>query len=179
MEKYDGNLLMAPCPTVLVTSKFENIENVLTISWAGIASSHPEYVSVSINKKRYSHEIISRSRKYCINIPSNELIHCVDYCGSVSGRMVDKFDKCRFNKKTINDYVLIEQCRLSVLCDVEYIIDLGSHTLFVAKVVEKYSNFECGECFCDYVKPIAYCRPYYHKIESSPLGWYGFSVNKD
>ena len=177
MEKYDGNLLMAPCPTVLVTSKLGKTENVLTIAWAGIASSHPEYVSISVNKKRFSHDIICNSRKYCINIPSNELLYGVDYCGSVSGRMVDKFKKCRFEKIIINDYVLIEQCKLCILCFVEHVIDLGSHTLFVAKVVEKYSNFELGGCFCDYVKPIAYCRPFYHRIESSALGSYGFSIS--
>ena len=78
LKKYNGELLLAPCPTVLVTAKHGDIENVLTVSWTGIASSHPEYVTISINPKRFSHKIILNSKKFCISIPGSDLIDAID-----------------------------------------------------------------------------------------------------
>ena len=100
LKEYNGDLLLAPCPTVLVTAKHGDIENVLTVSWTGIASSHPEYVTISINPKRFSHKIILNSKKFCISIPSFDLIDAVDFCGNNSGRDVDKFVACGFTKNT-------------------------------------------------------------------------------
>ena len=138
MKKYEGTFLLAPCPTVLVTIKQGNSENVLTISWTGIASSHPEYVTISINKKRYSYEMINNVNKFCINIPSSDLIKEVDYCGVNSYREVDKFKECHFTKEYLDDCILISECKMHILCVIERRIELGSHQLIIAKVTEKY-----------------------------------------
>ncbi len=173
--KYTGELLLMPCPTVLVTSKKDNIENIVTISWAGIASSHPEYITISINPKRYSYDIIAKTKKFCINIPEVDLINEIDFCGNHSGRNIDKFSVCHFTKKYINDYVLIEQCKLHILCEVEKIVKLGSHHLFIAKVIEKYLNVDNTNNIHEYLKPVAYYRPYYYKLEENNIGIYGFT----
>ena len=178
IKKYDGNLLISPCPTLLVTTKMNDIENVLTVSWAGIASSHPEYITVSINKKRYSYELICNSMKFCANIPNWNLIESVDYCGSYSGRETDKFKECGFHKVYFSDYILIEQCMFSVLCEVEKIIDLGSHSMFIAKVFEKYINIDEEKEINDMLNPIAYCRPYYRKMDDVELGYFGYTKEK-
>lgn len=178
MIKYTGELLLAPCPTVLVTMKHEDVENVLTVSWSGIASSHPEYVTISINPKRYSCGIILESKKFCINIPSFDLIKAVDFCGNNSGRDIDKFSACGFSKKYISDYVLIEQCKMNVLCDVVNVIELGSHFLFVAKVKEKYLSVESLDDIHRELDPIAYFRPFYYRLNGEKAGFYGFTNNE-
>ncbi len=178
LKKYTGELLLAPCPTVLVTSKHANIENVLTVSWAGIASSHPEYVTISLNPKRFSHKIISDSKKFCIGIPSFGLLESVDFCGNNSGRDIDKFVACGFTKKYISDYVLIEQCKFHLLCDVVNVIELGSHHLFVARVVDKYMSTDTnGNIHLD-LDPIAYFRPYYCKLTENSDRVYGFTKKR-
>ena len=175
--KFTGELLLTPCPTVLVTSKKNDIENIITISWAGIASSHPEYITISVNPKRYSHSIILETKKFCVNIPDYDLIDEIDFCGNHSGRDVDKFSVCHFSKKYIDDYVLIEQCKLQILCEVEKVIELGSHHLFIAKVIEKYINVEDVENIHDCLKPVVYYRPNYYKLEEKNLGVYGDTKN--
>lgn len=177
LTKYTGELLLTPCPTVLVTSKYNNIENVLTISWAGIASSHPEYVTISINPKRYSYLPILKSKKFCINIPGSNLIDAIDFCGNISGREIDKFSACGFSKKYISEYILIEQCQMQLLCDVKKKIELGSHHLLVAKVVEKYINID-DDIIYNSLNPVAYFRPYYYKLEKHNLGIYGYTKLK-
>ena len=174
--EYKGEISLYTCPTVLVTSKNnKGIDNVFTVSWAGIASSHPEYVTIAINTKRLSHLIIEESKKFCINIPSSDLVDKVDYCGLHSGREVDKFKECGFDKIIYDsDYILIKQCQMHLLCDVDAIISLGSHDLFIAKVYKKVIN----DYFADVYKkanPIVYFRPYYYEIKETPIGYYGFT----
>lgn len=176
IEKYSGDLLLTPCPTVLVTVKHKDIENVLTVSWAGIASSHPEHVTIAINSKRFSHTLITQSSKFCICIPSFDMLDFVDFCGSVSGRNVDKFAACGFKKNHIGEYVLIEQCKFHILCDVVNIIELGSHHLFIAKVAGKYYDSETSEHIHKNLDPIAYFRPYYYRLERSDCGFYGYTM---
>lgn len=172
--EYSGDLLLYPCPTVLITSKDE-IDNVFAVSWAGIASSHPEYVTIAINKKRLSYYMISRTKKFCINIPDADMIYEVDYCGSVTGREIDKFSKCRFKKSYYDsDYVLIDQCKFHLICNVETVIDLGSHDLFVAKVLHKLIDTTVVDIHQD-VDPIIYFRPNYYQLNKNDLGYYGFS----
>lgn len=182
LKEYNGELLLTPCPTVLVTVKYADIENVLTVSWTGIASSHPEYVFISINPKRFSHQIILKSKKFCISIPSLDLIDSVDFCGNNSGRIVDKFIACGFKKKYISDYILIEQCKFHVLCDVVNVIELGSHHLFIAKVVNKYIDADSSDNAHQALNPIAYFRPFYYGLAEKNSGFYGFTnkqENKD
>lgn len=175
LKEYNGELLLAPCPTVLVTAKHGDVENVLTVSWAGIASSHPEYVTISINPKRFSHKIILNSRKFCISIPSSNLIDAVDFCGNYSGRDVDKFAACGFTKKYIADYILIDQCKVHILCDVINVMELGSHDLFVAKVADKYMDVDFFGNVHQSLDPIAYFRPFYYRLAENNSGFYGFT----
>ena len=143
INEYTGDLLLYPCPVVLVTSKDNTVENVFTVSWAGIASSHPEYITIAINPKRSSHSIIQKSEKFCVNIPNSNLISEADYCGSISGREIDKFQICKFTKTYYNsDYVLIDQCPMHLTCEVVSIVKLGSHDLFIAKVTHKFGSAE-------------------------------------
>ena len=179
LVKYAGELLLAPCPTVLVTSKYNDLENVLTIAWAGIASSHPEYVTISVNTKRFSYSIINKSRKFCINIPNSDLINAIDFCGTHSGRNIDKFSACGFSKKYLSNYVLIEQCKMQILCEVEKVIELGSHHMFIAKVADKYLNINENDTIHDVLEPVAYFRPYYYKLKKDKLGIYGYTTKID
>ena len=175
--EYTGELLMATCPTVLLTTK-KDIDNVLTVSWAGIASSHPEYVTVAINPKRFSHRTIIDTKKFCINIPNSDLLREVDFCGSFSGKDIDKFEACSFKKQYYkSDYVLIEQCKMHLICTVESIVNLGSHDLFIARVEKKLIDSSIVDIH-ESLDPIIYSRPNYYKIQKECIGYYGFTEDK-
>ena len=172
---YEGDLLLYPCPTVLVTSKLMDRENVFTVSWAGIASSHPEYITIGINRKRYSYSLIKESHKFCINIPNSDMIGKVDYCGSHSGRDVDKFLSCDFKKTYYGEeFILIDNCPVNLICTVEHIYPLGSHDLFVGHVERKFIDKTSKDIHAQ-LKPIIYFRPNYYGVSENPLGYYGFT----
>lgn len=177
-SEYTGNLLLYPCPVVLVTSKDNAVENVFTVSWAGIASSHPEYITIAINLKRFSYSIIQKSKKFCVNIPNSSLIYEVDRCGSISGCDTDKFQICKFKKTYYNsDYILIDQCPVHLICEVESIVKLGSHDLFVAKVTHKLIDSHISNIYQD-IDPIVYFRPNYYQIGKDKIGYYGYTAKE-
>ena len=46
---------------------------------------------ISVRPERYSHELITQSGEFVINLPTRELVKAVDWCGVKTGRKVDKF----------------------------------------------------------------------------------------
>ena len=177
MKKNLANeLLLYPCPVVLVTSKHNGIENVLAVSWIGIASSHPEYITISIKPTRYSYSLILSSGVFTVNIPNSDLLKSADYCGTFSGRNTNKFADCGFtciNGKCI-DVPMIDECPINIECIVHQTLDLGSHTLIVGKVVGKYidENISLHELH-ESLNPVVYFRPNYYNISKNLLGVYG------
>lgn len=175
-----SNLSLYPCPVVLVTSKHKQKENVLTVSWAGIASSNPEYITIAINPKRFSYLMILESEEFGINIPVAGNVEAIDFCGSHSGKNVDKFEICGFSK-FYGHYIqapLIEECPVNFECKVYNHIDLGSHVLFVARIVNKYIDDEIKmEDIHEKLNPLIYFRPNYYSLKTEKLGYYGFTKN--
>ena len=175
-----SEMLLYPCPVVLVTSKLKNIENVLAVSWIGIASSHPEYLTMAIKTTRLSHSLILSSGVFTVNIPNKDLLNKVDYCGTFSGRNTNKFDDCEFTSvpgKCI-DVPMIDECPVNIECAVHQTLDLGSHTLIVGKVLGKYidDGIKLHELH-ESLTPVVYFRPNYYGLEKEKLGAYG-QLNK-
>lgn len=110
-KKLQDELLLYPCSILLVTSKYSNEENVFTVSWSGIACSHPEYITISINPTRFSYNLICKSGYFTANIINENLLEVADYCGTFSGKNHDKFKECNLTKiqgKTIDVPLILE-----------------------------------------------------------------------
>lgn len=66
-----------------------------------------------------------------------------DYCGSFSGRMVDKFEKIGLTAEHVKDVPLISQCAVRVACKLVDVIESpgrkgGRHDLLIGEVIEEY-----------------------------------------
>ena len=177
-KNLSSELLLYPCPVILVTSRFEQQEDVLTVAWSGIASSHPEYVTIAVKPSRYSYPLIKYSGEFGVNIPSKKLLDSVDYCGSHSGHDVDKFAECRFTKfygKTVHA-PLIKECPVNLECKVYCCISLGGHDLFIAQVLNKYIDDHIDlDNFHNELDPLVYFRPNYYALDMKRLGYYGYT----
>ncbi len=115
----------------------EGRANVMTAAWAMPVSADPPMVAVSISPKRYSHKLISETGEFTVNIPSVELLDAVFYCGTVSGREVDKFEEAGLTpvRGEVVDAPVIAECAASLECRVVESVDAGDHTLFIGEVV--------------------------------------------
>jgi flavin reductase (DIM6/NTAB) family NADH-FMN oxidoreductase RutF len=132
-----------PRPVLLVSTRDgEGKDNIVTISWAGVACTVPPMITVSLRTSRHSHGTISATREFVANIPTSKQIHAVEVCGTTSGRDSDKFAALGLGKTspTVVSAPLITECPINLECQVRYTLPLGSHDLFVAEIVKVHAQ---------------------------------------
>ena len=124
-------------PVILVTSKYGEKKNVLTVSWHTPVSNLPPQVAISIGKTRYSRKLIEKSGYFVINVPNYEMLEEVNYFGSVSGRDVDKFKERNVKiSETKNGNIIIDDCVAYLECKVIKKLEVSDHIIFVGEVIE-------------------------------------------
>lgn len=177
-----GNMLY-PVPAVMVTVGDKDVNNIITIAWAGTVNSDPAMVSVSVRKSRYSHELLMKHKEFVINLVTKKLTSAMDYCGVKSGRDVDKFKEMKLTKGTANKVSapIIEESPVNIECVVRQVIPLGSHDMFLAEVVsvdvdDKYMD-EKGGFDLEKADLIAYSHGRYYTLGEN-IGKFGYSVRK-
>jgi len=176
--------ILSPVPAVLVTVRGKNgEENVLTIGWAGTICTIPAMVSISVRKERYSYELLKESGEFVINLTTEALVRATDYCGVRSGRDEDKFAAMELHKEKASKVQapLIKESPVNIECQVEQVIELGSHDLFIARVVavdvdEKVID-EKGRLDLGKAHLIAYAHGSYYSL-GKQLGTFGYTVKK-
>jgi flavin reductase (DIM6/NTAB) family NADH-FMN oxidoreductase RutF len=128
----------APLPAILVTAvDGRGRPNIITLTWHSPISIEPPLYGISVNPKRYTHELIVKGGEFVINFPPFRLLEKVHYCGSVSGREVDKFRQTGLTPLP-SDKVRppgIAECYLHLECRVAEGAVFGDHTWFVGQVL--------------------------------------------
>jgi flavin reductase (DIM6/NTAB) family NADH-FMN oxidoreductase RutF len=124
-------------PTVLITSRLGEKVNVMTAAWQMPVSFRPALIAVSIDRERFSHRLILKSREFVINIPNVGLMKEVLCCGTQSGKDIDKFEVCKLTQVKAHKVKapLIEECIGNIECKLHSIHEAGDHTIFVGEVV--------------------------------------------
>ncbi len=178
-----GNMLY-PLPAVMVTVRGKNGEdNIITVAWAGTVCTNPPMVSISVRPERYSCHMLEESKEFVINLTTEKLCYATDYCGVRSGRDVDKFKEMKLTKTeaSLVNAPMIEESPVNVECRVEKIEKLGSHYMFIARVLavhadEAYMD-ENGRFDLNKACPMVYSHGEYYGL-GKKLGSFGYSVKK-
>lgn len=100
-------------------------------------SIDPPLIGVAVHPARHTHDMIKFSEEFALNVPTRELLHHVQYLGSVSGAELNKLELTRlptFRARRV-DAPLLEGCVGWIECGIEDAYRIGDHTLFVGKVV--------------------------------------------
>jgi flavin reductase (DIM6/NTAB) family NADH-FMN oxidoreductase RutF len=156
-----------PNPVVMVSCSNGKTDNIITLAWVGTVCSNPPMVSISIRPSRYSHEIITASKELVINIPDAKMTEACDFCGTHSGRDIDKFKALNLTKEkgfTVNT-PLIKECPVNIECKVSKVINLGTHDMFIGEVVSTDADaeviFSDGEIDYEKISMLSYFMGYY------------------
>lgn len=186
-EKVDlkGSVILNPVPVVMVTSRGnDGKENVFTVGWVGTVCTKPPMLSISVRPERLSHKYISETMEFTVNMPTSKLTKAVDYVGVRSGKTVDKIKEMNFTMKegTNVSSPYIDECPVSIECKVKTVLQLGTHDCFIAEVVGSHVNKnlfdEKGKIHLEKADLISYCHGEYFKMDTNPLGSFGYSVAK-
>ncbi|MDD2595241.1 MAG: flavin reductase family protein [Bacteroidales bacterium] len=182
-ENWKPGTMIYPLPAVLVSCGETPEEyNIMTASWTGTICSDPPMCYISLRKERHSYEIIKRTGEFVINITTEELARATDWCGVRSGREYNKFEEMKLTPAPSLHLKapIIEQSPISIECKVKNIIELGSHDMFMADVVNvqidsKYIDKSTGKFDLSKAAPLAYSHGEYFTL-GQYIGNFGWSV---
>ncbi|MGN0313929.1 MAG: flavin reductase family protein [Fusicatenibacter sp.] len=178
-----GNMLY-PLPAVMVSVRGKDgTDNIITVAWAGTVCTNPPMVSISVRPERFSYQMLKESGEFVINLSTEKLCYAVDYCGVKSGRDVDKFEKLGLTKTEASQVCapMIDEAPVNIECKVEQILELGSHHMFVARVLAVHAEETCmdekGRFDLNLARPMVYSHGEYYGL-GKKLGTFGYSVKK-
>ncbi len=140
----------------IIGSKKEGKLNGQIANTAFQITSEPPTMAVSINKLNLTHEYIMESKVFAISILSNDApMTLIGNFGFKSGRDIDKFKDVKFKAGLTGAPIVLEYTSGYLECEVVGVTDVGTHTIFIGKVVD-CNVLSNGE-------PMTYA--YYHQIK--------------
>lgn len=174
-----------PLPAVLVSCGETPEEyNVLTIAWTGTICSDPPMCYISVRPSRHSYEIIKRTGAFVINLTNEDLAKATDWCGVRSGEKYNKWEEMGLTPSPAEKIKapIIVEAPVHIECSVKQIIELGSHHMFMAEVVnvmvdDHFIDPNSGAFDMKKAGLIAYMHGNYYKI-GELIGKFGWSVEK-
>jgi len=180
---WNGTTLLAPVPPVLVGVGNGEKNNVFTVGWTGIINTRPPKTYISVHPDRYSYEFIKETGEFTINLPSCNLVSKVDTCGVKSGRKIDKFKELKLNyeKGELIKAPILTDCPINLECKVFESVDLGSHTMFMADILNVHVDEKLldknGRLMIEKADLLAYAHGRYFSLGKT-LMTFGQSVRK-
>lgn len=136
---YAGDILKALPKGILLTSEAEDCVNAMTIGWGslGIEWGTPIFTAY-VRTSRFTYELIERTGEFTICVPygekySKEVTKALSFCGSKSGRDVDKLAKVGVHTvdaeivrpPAIKEFPLTLECRV-IFSQVQTVKDISS-----------------------------------------------------
>ncbi len=136
--------------TCLQDKKVGCIVNTLT----QVTGGDNPIISISLNKENYTNEVIRQRRKFAVSIISEEVDpNLIARFGFSSSKEKDKFENFHFIEDEQLPVLTDKMCSYFI-CEVENIIEMDTHDLFLAKVTKAVKLSD--------LKPMSY--QYYHEV---------------
>jgi len=137
-QKLGGVNCLYPMPTTLIGANVKSKPNYITIAHVGIMTLNT--ISLGMHKSHYTNEGIKENKTFSVNIPPENMVKEVDYCGIVSGRKIDKSTIFESFYGQLKTAPMIVECPLNMECRLVKIVDFPTHDVFVGEIVETYCN---------------------------------------
>ncbi|MBP5259871.1 MAG: flavin reductase family protein [Paludibacteraceae bacterium] len=177
--------LLYPLPAVMVSVGADPSEyNILTVSWTGTICSDPAMCYISVRKSRHSYPLLEKNKCFVLNLTTEDLSYATDWCGVKSGAEVNKFEAMGLTPVPAQRIAapVIAESPLNIECEVVEIKELGTHDMFIAKVVniqadERFIDPQTGAFNMKEANLIAYMHGGYYSI-GKRIGKFGWSVQK-
>src|SRR5687767_7478075 len=125
--------ILEPGPVVLVSSKYRDEVNIMTMGWHTVLEFTPSLVGCVIANSNHSFTLIRKSRECVINVPALTLLDKVIGIGNCSGADVeDKFEKFQLTREVSSevDVPSIKECFANFEC-----------RIYDSRLVNKYNFF--------------------------------------
>lgn len=120
-------------------------------------TAEPPQLAVACSKNNFTSEIISQSKTFSISVLKKESkADIIGTFGYKSGRDINKFEHFNFRKSVNETPILLEDVIAWFECEVIQTFDVGTHLLFVGKVID-------GDILDNLSEPLTYS--YYREVK--------------
>jgi flavin reductase (DIM6/NTAB) family NADH-FMN oxidoreductase RutF len=140
----DALRLIVPGPVILLSSMAKGQPNVMTAAWLSAQSLSPTLLAVAIHPDRLTHEFVSATEEFVVNIPVYDSLSTVHLAGIISGRDGDKFASLGVEPADANivEAPRVSGCAAYIECRVRDRVSAGDHDLFIAEVAHVAADDE-------------------------------------
>lgn len=162
LEQYAGHTLSKmKNGGVLLTVRSDGAVNTMTIGWGSLSVywGRPVFI-VPVRLSRHTHFLMEQAEVFTVTVPKgDELKQALAFCGSRSGRNVDKFAACKLTAQpgrevacpVVAEGWLHYECRirgkmtmtaevLDPVIDQSVYDDGDYHTLYFGEIVDCYTT---------------------------------------
>jgi flavin reductase (DIM6/NTAB) family NADH-FMN oxidoreductase RutF len=131
-----------PMPATLICGGTMDEADACAVAWMGICATNPPRVAIALRESRRTLELIRATGTLTVNTPRAEDAAVVDFFGIVSGHQRDKFAESGWTLEpsAVIEAPRIAECPYQLECRVTHEIELGSHVLLIAEVVESHAE---------------------------------------
>lgn len=122
----------------VLTASQDGKNNGCIINTAGQVTSEPNRISIAVNKANFTHDMVLATGRFTVSVISEAAdFELFKRFGFQSGRTVDKFEGFTgFSKGENGIPYIIDGTNGYISAEVEQSVDIGSHTLFIARVTD-------------------------------------------
>ncbi|MFW9945717.1 MAG: flavin reductase family protein [Candidatus Odinarchaeota archaeon] len=179
----DPGISVFPMPAAVISVGKGDEANLITLAYVGKVCFEPPIVVISIQPKRHSYHLIENHGEFVINYPTINQLKEIDYCGTRSGRDVNKWKELNLTKEqaSIVQVPMIKEYPWNMECKVINRIKLGSHVCYFGEVVATHSDSKYvkdNELNPDAFNFFAYVSGNYIGLMKGVLEKHGFSKDQ-
>ncbi len=127
-------------PTCLVGANVNGKPNFEAIAWVDLVDYDPYLLSISSEKSHHTNKGIRENKEFSVNIPSVDMVAVTDYCGTHSGKTVDKSKIFKIFYGELKNAPMISECPINVECRLVKTVELLHGELFIGKIVGVYMD---------------------------------------
>ncbi|GAH14867.1 unnamed protein product, partial [marine sediment metagenome] len=131
-----------PMPAAVISVGIGDDANLITLAYVGKVCLNPPIIAISIQPKRHSYGLIENHREFVINYPTKDQLKEMDYCGTRSGRDVNKWNELNLTKEQgkFVQVPMVKEFSFNMECKVIKRIELGSHVCYLGEVLATHSD---------------------------------------
>jgi flavin reductase (DIM6/NTAB) family NADH-FMN oxidoreductase RutF len=131
---------LEPGPIVLVSSRWKDQTNIMTMGWHSVMEFTPSLVGCVIAGGNHSFDLIRNSRECVINLPTTALTDIVVRIGNTSGAEIDKFRECGLTADEAREVgaPLIRECHANFECRLHDDALVERYNFFIFEVVKAH-----------------------------------------
>ena len=145
----DALRMIVPGPVVRNNTIVLRVPNVMAAAWVTAQSLSPTLITVAIHPDRLTHQFISATEEFIVNVPVLDWLSTVHEAGMISGRDGDKFTALGLEPadSTVVEPPRVAGCPGYIECRVQDRVTAGDHDLFIAEVVAVTADDESFDGF--------------------------------